>query len=118
MSKRLSRFGIFCRKLRVEKCELLGDMADKFGVSSAFLSKVENGKAKPPIKWRDTLVTEYNLDNDAIEELDTALFEANNQNSIDISGFSDDDKDLMWSFARKFNSLDRTALKKILDKKE
>ena len=49
---KLSRFGIFCRKLRLEKGELLYDMANALNVSSAFLSKIENGKGKPPTEWR------------------------------------------------------------------
>ena len=39
-----TNFGKFCRKLRIDNDELLYDMAAKLGVSSAFLSKVENGK--------------------------------------------------------------------------
>ena len=40
----LTSFGKFCRKLRINNGELLYDMAEKLDVSSAFLSKVENGK--------------------------------------------------------------------------
>lgn len=40
----ITELGIFCRKLRIEYGERLSDMAQKLGVSSAFLSKVENGK--------------------------------------------------------------------------
>ena len=48
----LTNFGKFCRKLRIDKGELLYDMAQRLKVSSAFLSKVENGKAKPPEEWK------------------------------------------------------------------
>lgn len=35
--------------------------------------------------------------------------------SIDIRTFDEEDRNLMLSFARKFNSLDKDALKKMLD---
>ena len=38
-----NNFGKFCRKLRIDRGEILADMAKKLGVSSAFLSKVETG---------------------------------------------------------------------------
>lgn len=109
-NSKLSRFGVFCRKLRLENRELLYDMAEKLGVSSAFLSKVENGKGKPPADWRQKIISFYNLEKDDIEELDAALFEAENRKSIDISGFSDENKAFMWSFARKLDSLDHKKL--------
>ena len=114
-NSKVSRSGIFCRKLRLENQELLYDMAKELGVSSAFLSKVENGNGKPPAEWRDTLIRLYNLDTEQIQELDAALYEANNRKSIDISKFSDEEKSLMWSFARKLDTLDRDKLKKFLE---
>ena len=114
-NNKLSRFGVFCRKLRLENRELLYDMTEKIGVSSAFLSKVENGKGKPPAEWREKIISLYQLDKEEIEELDASLYEANNRRSIDISSFSDEDKELMWSFARKLDSLDRKKLKNFLD---
>lgn len=113
--RKISKFGVFCRRLRLENRELLYDMAQKLGVSSAFLSKVENGRGKPPREWREKLITLYQLDGNEVEELDEAIFEAENRKSIDISRFSDEDKELIWSFARKLNSVDRTRLKQFLD---
>ena len=42
----LTSIGRFLRKLRIDHGEILKDMADALGVSSAFLSAVENGKKK------------------------------------------------------------------------
>lgn len=110
----VNNFGKFCRKLRIDNNELLYDMAVKLGVSSAFLSKVENGRKKPPQEWMEKLIHLYNLDNKQIDELDQYMFEAQNYESIDISNFKESDKMMMLSFARKFNSLDKDALKKFL----
>lgn len=114
-NSKLSRFGVFCRKLRLENRELLYDMAEKLGVSSAFLSKVENGRGKPPVSWREKLISLYQLNEEDIQELDASLYEAENSKSIDISHFSDENKALMWSFARKLDSLDHKKLREFLD---
>lgn len=113
-----NKFGIFCRKLRLERGELLYDMAQKLGVSSAFLSKVENGKKKPPVQWKQKIISEYSLSGDALEEFEECFFDAINFDSIDISGYKESDKELMLSFARKFDSIDKALIRRIVDKKE
>lgn len=110
----VNNFGKFCRKLRIDEDELLYDMAERLGVSSAFLSKVENGKKKPPKEWREIIIREYCLKDSQIEELDQYMYEAQNDKSIDISNWEESDKMMMLSFARKFDSLDKDVLKRIL----
>ena len=43
------------------------------------------------------------------------MYEAQNYDCIDISGMNDCDRMMMLSFARKFESLDKNKLKKLLD---
>ena len=112
----VNNFGKFCRKLRIDRNELLYDMAGKLGVSSAFLSKVENGKKKPPEEWKGILIQEYDLDQKQIKELNQYMYEAQNYNNIDISYMNDSDRMMMLSFARKFNSIDKNKLKEFLKK--
>lgn len=102
----VNNFGKFCRKLRIDNGELLSDMASKLGVSSAFLSKVENGSKKPPKEWQEKIVSMYHLDKSKALELEDCMFEAINYQSIDISGFSDENRDMLLSFARKLSSMD------------
>ena len=111
----INNFGKFCRKLRIDKSELLYDMAKTLGVSSAFLSKVENGKKKPPREWREILISNYDLDRNQIRELDRCMYEAQNYDSIDISGMNDNDRMMMLSFARKFNNIDKNKLRSFLE---
>lgn len=114
----VNSFGKFCRKLRIDKGELLFDMAAKLEVSSAFLSKVENGKKKPPREWRDALIELYDLNCRQIRELDRAIYEAQNYESIDMNGWSDNDRMMMLSFARKLSALDKEAIRKLLNDEE
>lgn len=112
----VNNFGKFCRKLRIDNNELLYDMAAKLGVSPAFLSKVENGKKKPPQEWRNILTHLYKLNTAQIKELDQYMYEAQNFNSIDISYMAENDRMLMLSFARKFNSIDKNKLKEFMER--
>ena len=115
----VNNFGKFCRKLRIDRGELLFDMAKKLGVSSAFLSKVENGNKKPPKEWEDKIIDLYKLDQNKIVELKQFIFEAINYDSIDMSGFNEDNKQLLLSFARKLGSMEdgkKDELKKMFEK--
>ena len=109
----LTNFGKFCRKLRIDRGELLIDMASKLGVSSAFLSSVETGKKKPPLEWEIKLIEEYGLGNDLIKDLRVSFFEARNMDSIDMSSYKDEEKDLMLAFARKINTFNEDRLSKL-----
>lgn len=101
----LTNFGKFCRKLRIDRGELLYDMAKRLHVSSAFLSKVENGKSKPPTEWEAVLSSEYGLTKEQQEELSECIDEARRREVIDISALRQDDKDMMFAFARKLNAM-------------
>ncbi len=104
----VTRFGRFCRNVRMENGKLLYDMAAQFGVSSAFLSRVENGKAKPPIGWEDIIKANYNLTGDQNLELAQSIEEARNGSVIKIDSFTTDEKNMMFAFARKLDSMDES----------
>lgn len=109
----LTNFGKFCRKLRIDRGELLLDMANKLGVSAAFLSSVETGKKKPPIAWENILIKSYVMDENMIRELHDCFFEARNMDSIDITEYKGTERDLILAFARKINTFDETRLNKL-----
>lgn len=111
----VTAFGKFCRKLRIDDGELLLDMADKLGVSTAFLSKVENGRRKPPEEWEERIIKIYNLEGSKKAEFEDCFYRTKNADSIDIRSYDEENRNLMLSFARKFDSLDKEAIKKLLD---
>ena len=51
--------GDFLRKLRLTKEQKLKDMAELLGVTSAFLSAVENGKKSMPDSWLRKIKDKY-----------------------------------------------------------
>ena len=65
----MTKLGIALRKIRLDRQELLKDMADRLKVSSAFLSAVETGKKRPPANFIDRICSAYELSEDEKKEL-------------------------------------------------
>ncbi|MGP1598952.1 transcriptional regulator [Peptoanaerobacter stomatis] len=105
----LSKFGKFTRKLRIERNELLSHMAEKLKVSSSFLSAVENGKKSVPNKWPDSIKDIYELSSKESLELDKAYLDSINSISLNMENKNEEDKEIILSFARKFDSLDNKS---------
>lgn len=70
---KLTKFGRFVRELRIERNELMKDMAEKFGVSVSKLSSVEVGKTEIPNEWPEKLIYAYNLNEEEIQKLKDSL---------------------------------------------
>lgn len=101
----VTKFGKFCRNLRMDHEELLYDMAGRLGVSSAFLSRVETGKAKPPVEWGNVIASEYHLSETQSKELYESINEAR-ENVIRVDSFSQNDREMMFAFARQLKDID------------
>lgn len=101
----VTKFGKFCRNLRMDNGELLYHMAERLGVSSAFLSRVENGKAKPPAEWKGIISAEYKLNTEQIMELEACVDDART-NVIKVDSLPIADRDLMFAFARQLENMD------------
>ena len=70
---KLTEFGKFLRKLRVDNGELLKDMAIKLNVTPSFLSMVETGRRSIPKKWEEEIEETYSLNLKQKEELISIL---------------------------------------------
>lgn len=107
--------GKFLRKLRIDHGEILRDMADRLGVSSAFLSAVENGKKKMPDAWLPKFERLYSLTAEQLEELSNAIVEESNTIEMKVYNASDASRQLAISFARQFDTLDEETIQKMLE---
>lgn len=107
--------GKFLRGLRIENQEILRDMADNLGVSSAFLSAVENGKKKLPDSWYEKLTKIYALTESQQEELKRVVMESGDIIQLNMNQSSCYQRDLAVSFARAFDSIDEDLCKKLLE---
>ena len=111
--KMLTSIGKFLRKVRIDNNEILLNMANKLGVSSSFLSAVENGKKKIPADWNIRICELYGLDEIQCENLDQAIAETEQSYEIDLSGVSQSNREVAVSFARKFASMDESQIEQI-----
>ena len=110
----LSPFGKFCRKLRLERGELLLDIAKKLQVQSSYLSSVEVGRKSVPESWKDEIANLYNLNIDEKKELEKAIDESIRQIKINMENRSDKDRQFLLAFARKLDDLEFTEKESIL----
>lgn len=101
----ITSVGRFLRKLRIDRGEILKTMAETLGVSSAFLSALENGNKKFPDAWFEKMEDYYNLTANQMEELKTAVIESSDVVEFNMSNVSFENRQLAVSFARKFDSL-------------
>lgn len=117
MNSRLTELGVFLRKLRIDRRELLRDMAGKLEVSMSFLSSVENGKKSMPSEWVSKIPELYNFSDEQKKDFDSAV--AKSEKSIDVkfSNLPEVNKQLSVAFARKIRTLgpkEQAALQSIL----
>jgi len=111
----LTGLGKLLRKLRIDRGEVLKDMADKLGVTPSYLSAVETGKRNVPKEWIKIIGKEYDLSTAQREELEQLAYEAKRQIKIDLQVLEYNEKNLVLSFARKFKSLNEDDKKQILN---
>ena len=96
----LTSLGRFLRKLRIDRNELLKDMAEKLSVSFSFLSAVENGKKHMPSAWNTQICELYELSGAQRSEFTKAIAETEEILDMNLSGTGMNSRKLAVSFAR------------------
>ena len=110
----LTSFGKFSRKLRIDQGELLKEMADKLGVTSAYLSAVEVGKRNVPEEWIDKITSIYGLAANEVVLLRSAYDQAVTQLKIDMTDHAPRQREAAMVFAREFKEMDEEAINEFL----
>ena len=78
----VTAFGKILRKMRIDCSEVLGAMAKRLGLSSAYLSSIENGLREIPDGLVAKIANEYGLDSSQEKELEEA--KAKVKGSVDV----------------------------------
>ncbi|OCQ23403.1 hypothetical protein A7985_05540 [Pseudoalteromonas luteoviolacea] len=103
----LTKFGMAIRKIRIDRNMKLGDMAKGLGVTSAYLSAVENGKKKLTNDFVSKIADYLDLSFEDRCEIEDAATLSQQEFSINVK---DEDSDLLRStvgaFARRIESSD------------
>lgn len=110
---KLTPFGKFTRKLRVDNDELLKDMASNLDVTVSYLSAVEMGKRNIPAKWENIIIEKYSLDMEKQNELKDAIFYSSKVIKLNASELEDEKRDLMYALARKLKELNSEEVESI-----
>ena len=106
--------GDFLMNLRMGQNQRLKDMAEILGVSSAFLSAVENGKKSMPDFWVKKVQTEYGLTDEQVDEMKNAALESQSTIALNMKNATSLNRELAVSFARQFDEMDEETSKMIL----
>lgn len=110
----LTPFGRFLRKLRIDRGEIMKDMADKLQVTASFLSAVEVGKKSAPDSWVPSLGRLYDLGD--LCSLQHLVDLSKPEFKVEVPRDSDDlRRETALMFARKVGAMDHDSLTKILN---
>lgn len=111
----LTPFGKFCRKLRIDRNEILKDMASKLNVTVSYLSAVENGKRSVPGEWETIISKEYDLDPEQSWELQEAIIESEKMIIFALEHTGENSQKLLKALARKSGDISEEQLKMMFD---
>lgn len=109
---KLTDFGKFIRKYRIDKGLVLKQMADALGVSSAFLSGVETGSKPLPINIEKKIATLFPFTNEEKQCLYQSADKTRKQVTIPIPENSLD-QGIVGAFCRNFENLTEDQKRKI-----
>jgi len=110
----LPAFGRELRKLRLDFGEVLKDMANKLGYSSAYLSAIEVGKRNIPADMIERLAELYDLGVGIVHQLEEAKEQQIKEVSLDLGSALPHQRDLALVFARRFAEFDVDTTNKIM----
>ena len=102
----ITEFGKALRKLRIDNCEILKNMADKLEMTSSYLSAIECGKRNIPDNLIDKIAKLYHLNEKDVSKLNEAKDNSIKNIEINFDGISNNHRNLALQFARKFDKID------------
>ena len=112
----VTEIGKELRKIRIDNDENINDMAQKIGISIAYLSAIESGKRNIPDNLVKKVVEAYNLDNKKEEVLRKAEIESSKRINIDLAHTATERKQLVFALARELNDIPDEVCKEFLEK--
>lgn len=114
MSIALTPLGKMLRKLRIDACERIADLAKELGCTSSFVSAVELGKKSPPEGFISSVIAHYQLDELQAAELRSAASRSVSSVRIDLENSNDLSKEFAVAFARAFPTIDSEKAEQLL----
>ena len=97
--------------IRINCDETLKNMSDRIGISSAYLSAIENGNRDMPSELLDKIITEYKIEDELL--LRTNYVKSLKKFKINMKNFSGEKKLLTILLSKKIQSLNQDEVEKI-----
>lgn len=108
-------FGKRLRIIRIQHDEVLKDTAALLGVSSAFLSAVENGKRTVPAGWCEKIARHYSLTAEECNELKSLAAQSAPLITLRLSGEPAAKRDVANVFAAAFERMSESDARQLMD---
>ena len=111
----VTAFGKILRKLRIDYSEVLGTMAKRLGISSAYLSAIENNGRDIPEDFIAKIANEYNLNESQINELEEAKAQTSGAVAVQFENQKTEQNYVQAAvmFARDFSKLTSTQVEQL-----
>ncbi len=109
----ITEYGKALRKIRIDKGEVLKNMADKLGMTSSYLSAIECGKRKIPDSMTEKIISLYDLKDEERLILEEAKQKSAKSIEISLSNVTEEKQELALKFARTFDDIDNETIAKI-----
>lgn len=111
----LTEFGKFLRVLRMERGELLKNMAENLRISSAYLSSIEMGNREIPKSLPQDLIQKYNLTEEEQIEMQRTISESTKNIDISLVNTTSLQKEAALVFARNLEKMNDASIEVFLD---
>ena len=109
----ITPFGKELRKIRIDRCLSLRDMAAALGITPAYLSAIETGKRPIPEKLFNAILDYLNADANTQAALEQAKALSAQSITVSLDAANDAAKETMLAFARNFSKLSDNEVAKI-----
>lgn len=114
MKSLVTAVGKFLRKLRLDANEVLYDMSQRMGCTSAFISALELGKRPVPSEFQQKIVQLYKLSPEKQDEFQRAIDQSAKSVTIDFEDLGDASKEAALVFARRLKTMEEKEAEKLL----
>lgn len=111
----LTSFGKFLRVLRMERGELLKNMAENLNISSAYLSSIEMGNREIPKSLSQDLINKYNLTENEQIEMQRAISDSTKNIDISLTHATNLQKEAALVFARNLEKMNDASIEAFLE---
>ncbi len=115
MNTELTPLGKFLRKLRIDRGEILKDMAAKLNVAISFLSAVETGRKPMPSGWNLIIPREYHLSATDADAFTKAVADTAPMVELRLRELPEESRTLAVEFARRIADFTPSQRKTLTD---